>query len=265
MFLQENDLSTPIDFNEPIQFHVDAESFMDINIDQIHPKKSSHKKNDTCNLVIFHRPNSSVSALDSLKSTNLLSMKSQIKKQKSSPTPIIPQLLTVGDSEFMTLCGDQDVRFNPKSLGFIPYSYWNDEELTFGDLVRNYFQKRNDPNCHFYQKLYNALLITTDDPFYAEFLGVEWITDCVLMVDESVISRLFGFKRPDTSLFHRHGFFSTYGFTELCSSDATALISKTNLAEINFDHVRLLIHKDHIFTKFCNVDALDEYACRCSQ
>ncbi|KAH0790826.1 hypothetical protein GPJ56_005247 [Histomonas meleagridis] len=159
----------------------------------------------------------------------------------------------------MTLCNDIEVKFNPKSLGFIPFSFWNDEEVTFGYLVENYFRKKNNPNCHFFMKLYNALLITTDDPFYAEFLGVEWITDSILRIDKYVFSRLFGLKQPDSSLFHSHGFFSTYGFAEVSPNEAASLAPQIDLSEIDFDNVRLLIHKDKIFTKSCSCDNLFEY------
>ena len=263
MILEAHDFSSTI--NESPQFHTDPVDFMDIKFDEISSSRAPLRKIDTCNIAIYRRSNSQFSHFGNLKLPSCSRTKKLINRQKSSPTPIIQQLLSVSDSEFMTMCDDPEVRFNPKALGFIPYSYWNDEEITFGDLVRNYFRKRNDPNCHFYQKLYNALLISTDDPFYAEFLGVEWITDRVLKIDKNVFSRLFGLKHPDSSLFHRHSFFSTNGFVELSSSDAAALVPQSDLSEIDFDHVRLLIHKDNVFTKLCSYDALRQYTCKRSQ
>ncbi|KAH0785310.1 hypothetical protein GPJ56_010721 [Histomonas meleagridis] len=198
---------------------------------------------------------------------NLLELLRQVqlgnvfKNQKGSrqKTLPIPQINNVNsaDHEFNSICSDQGVKFNPHRLGFIPHSYWQDKEMTFGELVREFFQRKNNANSRFYHKLYNALKIVEDDPFYIDFIGIEWVNEKVLKVDKFVFARLLGIKTIDGSLFHQQGNFPSHGFVELGSQEASEYVDKSELNGVDFDKVRLLVHQSGIFIKGCDEDTIE--------
>lgn len=89
------------------------------------------------------------------------------------------------------------------------------------------------------------------DPFYIEFLGVEWLTDKILKVDKKVFARLLGIRTIDGSLFHQQGNFPSHGFFELSSQNASLYLSESDLEGVDFDNIRLLIHQPRIFVRGC--------------
>jgi len=175
-------------------------------------------------------------------------------RQKSSPSDSNP-LPT--DDHFATLCSDAAVKFNPHKIGFIPTSFWPDRDFTFGELVSDFFQRKNNANSRFSHKLFNALCISNHDPFYAEFLGVEWITPKILRVDKRVFARLLGIKTIDGSLFHQQGNFPSHGFIELDPIEAANHLSSQELQGVDFEGVRLLTHQPGIFVKGCTESVLE--------
>ena len=174
-------------------------------------------------------------------------------RQNSTPVPnMTAPEQTDSDREFRGICSDDAVKFNPVRLGFIPTKFWNeDKDWTFGQLVEDFFQKKNNANSRFSHKLYNALKISTSDPFYAVYIGVEWLTERVLKVDKWVFARLLGIKTIDGSLFHQQGNFPSHGFVELSQVEARRLVAEEDLADVDYENVRLLVHQPGIFTRDC--------------
>jgi hypothetical protein len=177
-------------------------------------------------------------------------------RQHSLPSPAPPELGDV-DLEFAQICADGAVRFNPHHLGFIPSNFWFDQEYTFGDLVADFFQKKNNSNSRFSHKLYNALKIAEEDPFYVTFLGIEWVTDHVLKIDKKIFARLLGIKTIDGSLFHQQGNFPSHGFVELNERAAHEAVSEADLEGVDYENVRLLTHQPGIFIRGCTEEAID--------
>lgn len=175
-------------------------------------------------------------------------------RRRSQPPVIIL------DDSFSQVCSDKSIKFNPKHLGFIPGKAWADHNITFGDLVQDFFQRKNNANSRFSHKLYNALKISEADPFYSVFLGVEWITPKVLKVNKKVFARLLGIKTVDGSLFHQQGNFPSHGFVELSPTTAPQYLSEDQLQGVDYDEIRLLIHQPGVFVRGCTESVLE--ACK---
>lgn len=179
------------------------------------------------------------------------------RKMSSQPLPIVPTITTSADEEFNTVCRDPEIKFNPHKLGFIPTKFWPDKEFTFGELVTDFFQRKNNANSRFYHKLYNALKISEDDPFYSEYLGIEWVNNNVLKVDKKKFARLLNIKTIDGSLFHQQGNFPSHGFIELGTNDALKYVTEEDLDKVDYENVRLLVHQAGVFVRGCTEDAIE--------
>jgi hypothetical protein len=184
-----------------------------------------------------------------------MTLPARIPNAFSVPVRLNPGLHST-DEEFGQLCRDPGITFNPRELGFIPRKTWAAGKMSFGDLVSNFFQKKNHSTALFSHKLYNALKITTDDSFYFEYVGVEWITDDILKIDKTSFARLLGIKTINGSLFHQQGNFPSHGFLELSDVEATQRLTEADLMGIDYETVRLLIHQPGVFTKHCTEDAI---------
>jgi hypothetical protein len=152
------------------------------------------------------------------------------------------------DEEFERLMGDGRVRMNPRLLGFIPTSIWPDLDVTFGAIVKSFFQKRNVGSGRFSHKLFNALRIASVYPNLRRFLGVEWITDKVLRVDKRAFARLISVRIVDGSLFHKQGNFPSHGFVEVGRAQCWRLVPMERLSKVDFDAIRLFVHSEGMFT-----------------
>jgi hypothetical protein len=160
------------------------------------------------------------------------------------------QSMSSDDStEFESMCRDTLVKFNPRKLGFVPLSHWEDTEVTFGGLVASHFQQKSGRNTRFFHKLYNALKMSELDRFYSEYLGVEWVTDRLIKIDKKKFARLLGIHAIDGSLFHRQGNFPSHGFREIGPEEAKEMVPADELAMVDYDNVRLLIHAPGNFVR----------------
>jgi hypothetical protein len=121
--------------------------------------------------------------------------------------------------------------------------------MGFGALVTDHFQKKSGSNTRFFHKLYNALKISEIDPFYTEYVGVEWVTDRIIKIDKKKFARLLGIRAIEGSLFHRQGNFPSHGFREIGPLEARKILSPEDLANVDYDSVRLLVHAPGDFVR----------------
>jgi hypothetical protein len=177
-------------------------------------------------------------------------------RQRSLPVSATLPLADI-NAEFTQICADRAIKFNPHRLGFIPTTFWPDQDCTFGELVAHFFQKKNNSNSRFSHKLFNALKIAEEDPFYVTFLGVEWVTEFILKVDKKVFARLLGIKTIDGSLFHQQGNFPSHGFIELSERAAHESLAEADFDGVDYENVRLLTHQPGIFIPGCTEEAIE--------
>jgi hypothetical protein len=81
------------------------------------------------------------------------------------------------------------------------------------------------------------------------FLGVQWLNDDVIKVNKTVFAKLLGIKVIDGSLFHQQGNFPSHGFVELGAQNARNFVNPEQLNGVDFDAVRLLIHRNRVFVR----------------
>ncbi|OHT10079.1 hypothetical protein TRFO_20815 [Tritrichomonas foetus] len=142
---------------------------------------------------------------------------------------------------------DKALFLNPKKINFIPASYWSDKEITFGDVVSDFFQRKNNSHCRFIHKLYNAVKLTEYDSKFIPFVGIQWVNEYVLRINRAVFAKLLGIKAIEGSLFHQQGNFPSHGFVELEPADVRKMFP-----DFDFSIDRLLMHHDRIFVRGCN-------------
>ena len=181
--------------------------------------------------------------------------RNRIPKQRVLPQELDNDGLDSNQS-FKEASLDNNKTFSPNSIGFVPPSYWLNSSMTFGELINQFFQRKNNANCRFPQKLYNALLLVQNYPNMFPLVGVKWITDDTFLVDKYVFGRLLGISACDGGLFHRQGNFPSHGFIELHPNDINGDFDP-NIAD--YDRVRLLRHSSRKFTKTCG----DEFVSTC--
>lgn len=153
------------------------------------------------------------------------------------------------DALFELKCRDRDFVINPAKIGLIPSKYWPDRNFAFGDIVADFFQRKNNANCRFPHKLYNAIQIAKILPDLLKFTGVEWVGKYVLKVDKKRFARLLGIHSIDGSLFHRQGNFPTHGFIEVGGEEAKRLIGEDEFNSMDVECVRLLMHNQGVFNR----------------
>jgi hypothetical protein len=91
--------------------------------------------------------------------------------------------------------------------------------------------------------------MTKWDPFYFQYVGVEWIGEKVLKVDKKVFAQLLGIKSVDGALFHLQGNFPSHGFVELGFDEAMKMLTEEVMEGVDYERIRLLIHQDGVFVK----------------
>lgn len=173
------------------------------------------------------------------------------KKNLPSPTSSTESLeqtqdLTPTIEKFEAAMLDKSLIINPKKMGFIPSSFWTDKDISFNEIVSDFFQRKNNSNCRFIHKLYNALKMVEYDQKFIPIVGIQWIDDSILRINRMVIAQLLRIKAIEGSLFHQQGNFPSHGFVELEPADVRKIFPN-----FDFSIDRLLSHKDHIFVKGC--------------
>jgi hypothetical protein len=149
--------------------------------------------------------------------------------------------------------------FSPHALGFLPSNYWLPEDTTFNDFVTKFMQRKNNANCRFPHKLFNALTLVGHTPSFFDLLGVQWVTDRVFKVDKLIFGRVLGMMAVDGGLFHRQGNFPSHGFKELSGPELEQLKALYPLTDVDQDRVRLCYHKGESFAK----DSTEEAVTKC--
>jgi hypothetical protein len=153
-----------------------------------------------------------------------------------------PDFLNEPNTTFDAVCASPDFTLNPVELGFIPTESWKDERVTFGTVVKNFFNRKTGGMCRFTHKLFNALRIVQGGAVSSQFVGVKWVNDAIIKVDKIAFARLLGIKVVEGSLFHRQGNFPSHGFIELLPTDARLVLPDEELKDVDFDRVRLVTH-----------------------
>jgi hypothetical protein len=157
---------------------------------------------------------------------------------------------------FSEICRNPAVTLNPVALGFIPVLFWPNRDVPFGDLVYDFFQRKSNVNSRFLHKLYNALRLSTLSQVWAELVGVCWEARFVIRVNKGQFARLLGIRAVEGSLFHQQGNFTTHGFVELNREQAQTFCPAINLANIDFDNTRLMVHQPGVFVSTCTEQQL---------
>jgi hypothetical protein len=162
------------------------------------------------------------------------------------------------DRRFLEICQDFTVTFNPRELKFVPSCLWTDSEVTFGDLVENFFHRKHSTKCRFLHKLYNALRLTEAHPHMFEYVGAAWITDSIMKVHKGAFAQLLGVKCVAGALFHLQGNFPCHGFVEVGYSDAVAIVPPAMLFGVDFEWVRLMTHPGGKFDRDISERAIED-------
>lgn len=157
----------------------------------------------------------------------------------------VPPIVSIPNT-FEQALVDSRLKWKPLELGFIPSNFWRDEDKTFGQMYLEFFRRKNNSNCRFPHKLYNALLLTELFSGFERIVGVEWVNDHIIKVDRCGFAKLLGIRSIDGSLFHQQGNFPTHGFVEVDPA-----MTKSLFPNFDFQRYRLIEHKGGVFVKGC--------------
>lgn len=236
---ESNLLFEAFDFEPQIKFSPSSSSSIS-KTEQRHESDKNTKINN--GMFIFHsnqpksiNPINEVKAFPSPSSSTSLS---EFSQQTQELTPTI--------EKFEAAMADNSLIINPKKMGFIPSSFWADKDILFSEIVSDFFQRKNNSNCRFIHKLYNALKMVEYDSKFIPIVGIQWISDSVLRINRIVIAKLLRIKAIEGSLFHQQGNFPSHGFVELDPADVRKIFP-----DFDFSIDRLLTHKERIFIKGC--------------
>jgi hypothetical protein len=188
-------------------------------------------------------------------------VKFQVRKNRKIPTnqpTSFPPEPGSEDEMFQNLCNDKNFKINPVQLEFIPTKFWPNENIAFGDIVADFFQRKNNVNCRFSHKLFNAIQISKYIPNLKQFVGVEWVSSTILKVSKIQFARLLGIRSIDGSLFHQQGNFSTHGFFEVSGDEARSQLGEAEFNSMDLENVRLLKHSQGIFVREATEEDLEK-------
>lgn len=156
------------------------------------------------------------------------------------------------DALFNEAMENSNMRFNPVKLGFIPSAFWADNDMTFSEIVKSFFQRKNNSKCRFPHKLYNALIFTQTDPSLFPIIGAYWVDRTSILIKRKSFARLLGIKSIEGSLFHQQGNFPSHGFIEIDPK-----IVKMRFPNFDFTVNRLITHKTGAFVYGCTEADID--------
>lgn len=176
-------------------------------------------------------------------------------KGQSKPKVLPPELDIDGptsNENYKAALSNAQMTVSPQALNFLPSNYWLNLDSSFGELVTKFFQRKNNANCRFPHKLYNALAIVEQDPDMYNLLGVKWITDKIFKVDKLLFGRVLGISAIDGGLFHQQGNFPSHGFFEIGAGDVSRYCPPgLDFTGVDFENVRLLTHAEKLFKRGC--------------
>ena len=150
-------------------------------------------------------------------------------------------------SDFNRAISDPNLTINPRKLGFIPNAIWQDKEVPFSVIVKDFFQRKNSSTCRFIHKLYNAQRLTEADPSFIPIVGVTWVSDKILRINREVFAKLLMIKAVEGSLFNKQGNFPSHGFDEVEPE-----VARSMFPDFDFSLERLLIHRHEHFVRGCS-------------
>jgi hypothetical protein len=181
-------------------------------------------------------------------------------KPKAPKTKLLPlELESEGPGSnlaFQAAIANPSLVFSPQELRFLPSNYWLTMDANFGDLVTKFFQRKNNANCRFPHKLFNALALADHNPSLFSLIGVRWVTDRIFLADKFIFGRLLGINSIDGGLFHRQGNFPSHGFAEIAGGDLDQVRQRFGLTDVDQDRVRLLYHKGNMFSKTADEESV---------
>jgi hypothetical protein len=151
-------------------------------------------------------------------------------------------LIRPSQVSFEEVCADPTVVLNPKGLGFIPFSAWPGDSITFGQLVNTFFRRRNSVHCKFPCKVFNALKLSEACPDFRQHLGIQWVTDEIFRVHRTNFARLIGVKTVEGGLFHQQGNFPSHGFVELPFAESDNISRAHGFGPCDLSVVRFMKH-----------------------
>ena len=93
--------------------------------------------------------------------------------------------------------------------------------------------------------------MTTYFPNIIPIIGVEWISDYILLVHKNEFARLLGVRTIEGCLFHKQGNFSAYGFVSPSPEEAIEVMGEEAYKHFDYVSGKLLVHKDRLFHKNC--------------
>ena len=178
-------------------------------------------------------------------------------KQKRERGPIgersLPAALDIdgpsSNTAFKAALADSTFVLHTRKLGFLPSHFWPNDS-TFSDIVTRFFQRKNNANCRFPHKLYNALALVEAMETMWNLIGAKWVTYDVFKIDKFIFGRLLGIQSIDGGLFHRQGNFPSHGFAELTVAEVSDMKRRFALADdVDMERVRLLRHPSGGFTR----------------
>ncbi|KAH0786543.1 hypothetical protein GPJ56_009614 [Histomonas meleagridis] len=188
--------------------------------------------------------------------------KERAQQQKTLP-PILDDDSPCSNEAYNTAKNDPNLTFSAQKLGFLPASYWVKDQTTFDELITKFFQRKNNSNCRFPHKLYNALAIVENNQSMWNLVGVKWITDIIFKVDKYVFGRLLGISSIDGGLFHRQGNFPSHGFVEVPMDTMNEMRDKYDLDDVDLDRIHLIQHRTGLFSRNSSEESITN--CRWSE
>lgn len=156
---------------------------------------------------------------------------------------------------------NQSLLISPQQLGFYPIQYWSSNtpyKMTFGTVVKKFFQCRRNKNTIFIFKLYNLLLLSDKRPEFADIIGIKWVSNEIFKVNIQKFANVLGLKPVSTlgALFHLQGNFPTHGFINV---EYNELVKKGILVQNNkydYKEERYLKHSTGEFVRDLNPETL---------
>jgi len=134
-------------------------------------------------------------------------------------------------------------------LGFIPHSNWTKQIIPLSRLKKIYFQKRKGFARRFDYKLYNALLITKNNPPMFQIIGAMWVTNDIMKIHSEIFASLIGISTVQGGLFHKQGNFTRHGFVHIFKKSLGDNESNPDLIDVDDHIVRLFADRFRRFSR----------------